>query len=84
MDYEKLSEILRFSTPRSLYIVTWNNLLKELFCPFKVKVINAIGNLEVDQIVWVEEIKVTPELKTVYVIDKTAYYYFHFDIMLDS
>ena len=74
MDYEKLSEILRFSTPKSLLIITWNNLLKELFCPFEVKVLKAVGNLEEGDRLWVQEIKVTTELKTVYIINDTAYY----------
>ena len=81
MDYSKLSEILRFSTPRSLYIVTWNNLLKELFCPFEVLVINSVGDLLKGQRVWVDEIKVTKELKTVYIIKGKAYYYSYFDIL---
>tara|TARA_R110000851_G_C13101390_1_gene568466 strand:- start:8559 stop:8804 length:246 start_codon:yes stop_codon:yes gene_type:complete len=81
MDYEKLSEILRFSTPKSLLIVTWNNLLKELFCPFEVKVLKAVDNLKEGDRLWVQEIKVTAELKTVYIINDTAYYYYHFDIM---
>lgn len=81
MDYEKLSDILRFSTPKSLLIVTWNNLLKELFCPFEVKVLKAVDNLKEGDRLWVQEIKVTTELKTVYIINDTAYYYYHFDIM---
>lgn len=81
MDYEKLSEILRFSTPKSLLIITWNNLLKELFCPFEVKVLKAVGNLEEGDRLWVQEIKVTTELKTVYIINDTAYYYYYFEIM---
>jgi len=81
MDYEKLSEILRFSTPKSLLIVTWNNLLKELFCPFEVKVLKAVDNLKEGDRLWVQEIKVTTELKTVYIINDTAYYYYYFDIM---
>ena len=82
MDYEKLSEILRFSTPKSLLIITWNNLLKELFCPFEVKVLKAVGNLEEGDRLWVQEIKVTTELKTVYIINDTAYYYYYFEIIL--
>ncbi len=81
MDYEKLSEILRFSTPKSLLIITCNNLLKELFCPFEVKVLKAVDNLKEGDRVWVQEIKVTTELKTVYIINDTAYYYYYFDIM---
>ncbi|MBA4155648.1 MAG: hypothetical protein C0512_15025 [Flavobacterium sp.] len=64
-----------------MYVVTWNNLFKRLFCPFKVRVLNPVGELRVGEIVFVDEIKVTPELKTIYVINGKAYYYFHFDII---
>lgn len=80
MDYEKLSEILRFSTPKSLLIVNYNNLLKELFCPFLVVAMSSIGKLEEGERYNVEEIKVTKNLKTVYIILGDAYYYHHFEI----
>lgn len=80
MDYEKLSEILRFSTPKSLLIVNYNNLLKELFCPFFVVAMSSIGKLEEGETYSVEEIRVTKKLKTVYIILGDAYYYNHFEI----
>ena len=80
MNNRELAELLKYSNPKTLYIVTWNNLLKILFCPFKVIVKHDIGNLKKDQIVWVEEVKITKELKTVYVINCKAYYYYHFTI----
>lgn len=79
-----IGELLKFSTPNSLLVITWNNILKQLFCPFKAKVIGDIGNLKTGQIVWVEQIKVTQELKTVLIIDGQAYYYYHLDIIVDD
>lgn len=81
MDDKELSKLLKYCSPRELYIVTWNNLLKLLFCPFKVSVLNNVGSLKRGQIVLVEEVKVTNDLKTVYVIRGVAYYYHHFDIL---
>ncbi len=78
-----IGELLKFSTPESLLIITWNNILKQHFCPFKAKVINNIGCLKKGQIVWVEQIKVTQELKTVFIIDGQAYYYYHLDIIIE-
>jgi hypothetical protein len=78
----QLAEILKYCSPRVLYVVTYNNLLKKLFCPFKVRVLNPVGQLRRDEILWVEEIKVTQELKTIYVINGQAYYYYHFDILI--
>lgn len=84
MNDKQLAELLKYSSPKELYIVTWNNLLKLLFCPFKVVVKHKIGRLRLNQVVWVEEVKITNDLKTVYVIKGKPYYYFHFDIINDD
>jgi hypothetical protein len=81
MNKKQLVELLKYSDPKTLYIVTWNNLLKILFCPFKVRAIIGIGDLKQGEIVWVEEVKITYDLKTVYVIKGKPYYYSHFDIL---
>ena len=78
-----LAEQLEHSSSEWVYIVTWNNLLKQLFTPFDVEVIRSVGELEIGQIVWVSQVKVTPQLKTVYIIEGKAYYFFHFDIIVD-
>lgn len=84
MDDKELAELLKYSSSKELYIVTWNNLLKLLFCPFKVKVNHNIGLLKKGQKVMVDEVKVTQELQTVYIIKNVAYYYYHFTILIDS
>ena len=80
---QNLAKQLQYSSSEWVYIVTWNNMLKQLFCPFKVSVLKPVGQLKVNQVVWVEAVKVTIELKTVFVIDGSAYYYHHFDILID-
>lgn len=82
MTKKELAELLKYSSPKELWVITWNNILKRLFCPFRVKVLQDIGALKRGQIVLVREVKVTLELKTVYVIDKEAYYYYHFEILV--
>ena len=81
MDKE-LAEQLEYSSSEWIYIVSWNNVLKQLFTPFKVTVIRSVGELEIGQMVWVSQVKVTPQLKTVYIIEGKAYYFFHFDIII--
>ena len=83
MNKEDLAEQLKYSSSECLYVVTWNNLLKQLFCPFRVSVIRGIGNLKKGEILMVKEIKVTIDLKTVYMIGNNAYYYNHFDIVIE-
>ena len=82
MTKKQLSEILKYSSPNELYVITHYGVLIRLFCPFKVMVLQDIGALKSGQIVLVQEIKVTLELKTVYIIDNEAYYYYHMDILV--
>lgn len=82
MTKKELAELLKYSSPREIYVITWNNVLKRLFCPFRVKVLQDIGTLKKGQIVLVQEIKVTLELKTVFIIKNEAFYYYHFDILV--
>ena len=84
MNEKQLAEILRYSSPNELYIVTWNNLLKLLITPFKALVINDVGALKKGELVWVSEVKITMELRTVYIIKGKAYYYDHFEIMFED
>lgn len=83
MNDKELAELLKYSNSKELWIVTYNNLLKLLFCPFKVLVKHNISTLKTGQVVWVEEVKITSELKTVYIIKGVAYYYNHFDLIVD-
>ena len=81
MNKQQLAELLKYSSPKELYIVTHNNLLKLLFCPFKVVAIQDIISIKCGQIVWVEEVKITLELKTIYIIKRKAYHYHYFEII---
>lgn len=82
MTKKDLAELLKYSSPLEIYVVTWQNTLIKLLCPFEVQVVHDIGTLKTGQFVFVEEIKVTIELKTVFIIDTKAYYFYHFDILV--
>ena len=82
MTKKELAELLKYSSPKELWVITFNNFLKRLICPFKVKVLQDVGLLKRGQIVLVSQVKVTSELKTVYLINEQAYYYYHFDIIV--
>jgi hypothetical protein len=83
MKDQELASILKYSSPKELYIITYYNVLKLLKCPFRVKVLRNIGTLKKEQLVFVDEVKVTTELKTIYIIENCAYHYSHFDIIYD-
>ncbi len=80
---KNLAEQLKYSSSEWVYIVTWNNMLKQLFTPFKVLVLSDIGQLIKGEIVLVEQVKVTYQLRTVYVVGGKAYYYFYFDFVIE-
>ena len=82
MNEKNLAKQLKYSSPMEIYIVTWENRLVILKCPFEVLVLKNIQSLKRGQIVVVEEVKVTEKLVTVFVIFRVPYYYFHFDFVL--
>lgn len=82
MTDKQLAEQLKYSSPKEIYIVTWNNRLILLKCPFRVVVMEDIGSLIQGDIELVSEVKVTPELKTVFVIKQGAYYYHYFNFII--
>lgn len=81
MNKERLSDILRYSNSDEILVVDITNRVAVLKCPFNVMALEDVGELLKSQIYDVEQIKVTPQLVTLFIIDKRAYYYFHFDII---
>ena len=84
MEDHELANVLQFSSPKELYIITYYNTLKLLVCPFRARVLNNIGLLRKGQLIWIDEVKVTSELKTIFIIESCAYHYYHFDILIDE
>ena len=80
MNNKELAELLKYSDNKSILIVTYSGNLEKLKCPFKVKVIHNIGILKKGNVELVESVKITIKIITVYIINNSAYYYFHFDI----
>lgn len=82
MDEKELAELLRYSSPKELYVITYENKLKLLICPFEVLVKYDIDSLKKHQIVLVDEVKITLELISVFIIKGRAYFYYHFEIIV--
>lgn len=82
MNNRELVELLKYSSPNSILVVTWRNKLVELYCPFTVYVKQDIGSLIKTQIVNVASVKLATNLKTVFIIEGKAYYFFYFDILV--
>ncbi|WP_016988902.1 hypothetical protein [Flavobacterium sp. ACAM 123] len=84
MEDHELADVLKFSSPKELYVITYYNALRLLFCPFRVKVLSHVGLLRKGQLVWVNEVKVTTALKTIFIINGNAYHYHSFDILIED
>ncbi len=81
MNSQQWAELLRYSSPNSILIITWNNKLRELKCPFTVIVRYNIGELKIDSQVKVLKVKISTSMITVFVIQNKPYYYHHFKIL---
>lgn len=77
----ELAHILKYSDPNEIWIVNVLNELQRLKCPFEVMALLDIGTLKKRQIVLVVEVKVTSDIKTVFIINGQGYYYHYFEIL---
>ena len=82
MTKKEFAEVLKYTSPNIIYVITWNNVLKKVFCPFKVMALGDIGDLKKGDVVLVEAVKVDLNLKTIFIIDNQAYYYHNFYIII--
>ena len=82
MNNKDLVELLKYSNSKSILIVTHEGKLRELKCPFKIKVIKDIGVLKKGDVELVESVKITIKIITVYIIKDKAYFYYYFIPML--
>lgn len=81
MNDKDLVELLKYSSPYSILVVTWENKLLELHCPFKVLIKQDIGQLNVGDKASVTMVKLSTNLITVFVINDMAYFFYYFDIL---
>jgi hypothetical protein len=82
MNANEYGFLLRHSSSHSILVVTFDNRLIELACPFKVGVIKGINNMMVSQIKEVTQVKLSTNGKIVYIIEDEPYYYSLFTILL--
>jgi len=82
MNAKQLLKTLQFSSPRVIYIINYQNKLKALRCPFKVRVIKPINDLKLGQELLVDRIWNTDKLTTVFEINGEFYQYYYFDFII--
>ena len=85
MDREKyLQELLKWVSSDSLLVIDESGNLRRIYCPFKVICLVNFPDIIKGEKVSVDAIKLTVEVKEVYIIKGTAYYIVFFMITLES
>jgi len=85
MDKEKyLKELLRWISSDSLLVIDKSGNLSRIYCPFKVICFVNFPVITRGEKVSVDAIKLTMEVKEVYIIRGTAYYIAYFMITLEN
>ena len=82
MTDKQLSSVLKYSSINEIYIITADNYLKRIICPFEAEVVSDVGEFFKGQIVRVDFVKVTRRLITVFIINSKPFYYYHFDFII--
>jgi hypothetical protein len=85
MDKEKyLQELLRWVSSDSLLAIDKHGKIRRIYCPFKVICLVNFPAITKGQKVSVESVKLTVEIKEVYIIKGTAYHIAYFMITLEG
>jgi hypothetical protein len=80
MKNEEYAELFSYCSKNEIWVFTWYNKLKILHTPFKVKVKKSVGELILSSYVEVDEVKLSSNGKTVYLIEGRYYFYYYFEI----
>lgn len=79
--YEKLLQQIHLTYSNELYIVDYLGHLIKLECPFVVKAIESLGNVQQGFKYEVLSVKISVRLETVYQINNSYYLYKSFEIL---
>lgn len=82
MGSKLIDDINKYTSSDSLLVHTKSRGLIRLYCPFKVAVIQSVDSFMVGEKVEVVRVKVSPDLKLIYVIGEKGYYHSYFSILL--
>jgi hypothetical protein len=79
-----LKELLKWVTSESLLVIDEKGLLRRIYCPFKAICLVTFPEIKQGEKVSVDAVKLTVEIKEVFVIKGVAYYIIYFKIILES
>ncbi len=69
MKKEELTELLKYCSPNSIYVVRYDNRIVEVICPFEVIALNNVNKLSTGKTYIVDGIRLSSDLRVVYVIN---------------
>jgi hypothetical protein len=81
---EYLKELLKWISSDSILVIDKKGDLRRIYCPFKVICLVNFPTITKGEKLSVDAIKLTVEVKEVYIIKGTAYYIAYFMITLES
>ncbi len=78
---EYILELFKIVSTSSILIIDSKGILKRLYCPFKVvAIVDSPPQIVVGAFYMVEAVKMTLELKEVYIIEGKGYFIWYFKI----
>jgi len=81
---EYIRELFRMVSTESILVIDHQGKLRRIYCPFRAIVVIPVGVHDKGMVVLVEAIKMTEDLRDVFIVEGKAYYLVHFNIMLDD
>jgi hypothetical protein len=81
---EYLKELLNWITSDSILVIDKQGCLRRIYCPFKAICLVAFPKIKQGEKVDVDAVKLTMEVREIYIIKGTAYYIIYFKILLES
>ena len=83
MDDKLIDQNNKYTSSNSLLVHSKSKGLIRLFCPFNAQVIRSVDSYMVGDMVEVINVKVSRDLKLVYILNnKKGYYHYHFSIQI--
>ena len=80
---EFLKELLKWVNSDSILVIDKKGLLRRIYCPFKAICLMDFPAITKGEKVSVDAVKLTVEIKEVFIIRGVAYYIIYFKILLE-
>ena len=81
---EYIQELLKWVSSDNLLVIDEKGLLRRIYCPFKAICLVTFPEIKQWEKVSVDAVKLTVEVKEVFIIKGIAYYIIYFKILLGS